>query len=737
MLKKSLVKSELIRKLAAAISMSLITSASYTLELEEILVTAERKEQNLQEVPLAISVLEQDFLEKNDTHNLSGIAVMVPGLTFSPFAPGQNIVALRGASSNDDGAGTDSSVAVFVDDIYLGRISNINPELFDLERVEVLRGPQGTLYGKNTIGGAINIISTRPDTEKIHGKLRVNLGNFENLDLSALVTGPLNERWAGKISLSRRSRDGWINNKSLNLLQKDDRSSGIRAQLLYSNGSFEALFSADYNNLDVRDMGRVPVSADYNNGKGGDNPATFRPGYEAVCGDIYGSKCVAGTINGYAQRDAKGSSARLSWELDAGLKLISISAYRGSKSDWNMDSTGSPDLVLIDDILDTSEQYSQELRLVSTRNDRLNYVLGLWYLNEETDRAECFDLSIGSDCTLITEGVNDGSDYYRQINETNGFAIFGQLDWAIGEAWTLTLGSRYSYEEKVIENTALAGDFVIINNDFNISLKDSWNALTPKISLNYALNDTNYYLSISRGFKSGGFPAAPQGIEDTASLDQEEATNHEFGIKSDITSNFRLNVAAFLTQYQGLQIQSFGPRPDSTGTDTFGVFQTFNAGSAEAKGTEIEAIWILPNELVLSGFIAFMGSQFGQTDVANSGCCANQEGQDLIRTPELKYAINANQKMLLKGGSEIVLSLNYSFTSDQRGELEPYAIQPEFNLLNARVAWTSRNNKTQLTLWGKNLTDTQYISHLYTVSSSVVAVFGDPRMYGISGEFRF
>ncbi len=139
------------------------TVAQPSVLLEEIIVTAQRRTENLQEVPIAITALNQQGIEDADLHNLDDIATRVPSLTFSPFSPGQNIVALRGASSNDDGAGTDNSIAVFVDDVYLGRVSNINPEMFDLERIEVLRGPQGTLYGKNTIGGAINIVSTRPN----------------------------------------------------------------------------------------------------------------------------------------------------------------------------------------------------------------------------------------------------------------------------------------------------------------------------------------------------------------------------------------------------------------------------------------------------------------------------------------------------------------------------------------------------------------------------------------------
>src|SRR5882757_7622034 len=171
--------------------------------LEEVTVTAQRRAESLQNVPIAITAVTAADLQRNGIHELGTLSGQVPGLTFSPFAPGQNIVSLRGVSSNDDGAGTDS-VAVFVDDVYLGRVSNINPEMFDVNRVEVLRGPQGTLYGKNTIGGAISIISSRPNTQDLDIKANADFGNYDRHNFSALITGPIAAEWAGKLVVSTR-----------------------------------------------------------------------------------------------------------------------------------------------------------------------------------------------------------------------------------------------------------------------------------------------------------------------------------------------------------------------------------------------------------------------------------------------------------------------------------------------------------------------------------------------------
>ena len=778
--KSSFLKKKMAVALVAIASFSSIgvSNAVYAEgTLEEIIVTTQRKAESLQDVPIAVTALSEATLEKTDTHDLSGIAVQVPGLTFSPFSPGQNIVSLRGASSSDDGAGTDSSVAIFIDDVYFGRVSNINPELFDLERIEVLRGPQGTLYGKNTIGGAINVISTRPNTEEFEGKIRIGLGNYSSRDVAAYASGPIGDNWAAKVSLSSRERDGWADNKVLNKEQKDDNRFAIRGQLLYAGDDFEALLSADFNDLDVGDIGRIPEASNYNGNAGGANPAVYRAGYEAFCGSVTDPKCVAGPVDGFAKLEAYGVSAKFTWNLTESTDLISISSYRNSSADWLMDSSGSPavdqnnmfiladgrrssiaprpdavfpdsagGLVLGDRIKDETDQFTQEFRLVSELRDNFDFVVGLWYLYEDTDRAECFDLndaSNASDC-LVTTGTrsernlaNDGSDYYRQVNETNNFAAYGQFDWDIIEQLTLTVGARYSYEEKSIDNTALDGDFVIIDETFYNSVKNDWSGFTPKVALNYRPIDTlNLYASVATGFKSGGFPAAPTTIVDTNPLDEETVINYEVGFKADATDTFRINGALYYADYTDLQIQSFGPRPDAPVND-FGRFETFNAGDASLYGIELESTWLVTDQFSLSGFIAWQNSEFGKTDIINSRCCANQDGQDLIRTPDLKFAITGDYVVPLSDGSELDFNVNYNFTGDQRGELEPYAIQPEFGLLSARAAWVSSNDALEIAIWGKNLTDEDYINHIYTIANSVTSVYGDPLTYGVTGTFRF
>lgn len=775
--------------LTAILPVFLISMDVYAAELEEIIVTAQRKAESLQDVPIAVSALTTDTIEKTDTHNLSGIAVQVPGLTFSSFSPGQNIVSLRGAGSNDDGAGTDSSVAIFVDDVYLGRISNINPDLFDLERIEVLRGPQGTLYGKNTIGGAINIVSTRPSFDQIEGKVKVGVGNYNSINVAGLVTGPLSENLAFKVAGNFRKRDGWVDNVVLNKEQKDDNTSGFKAQLLYAGDRVEGSFRFDYNDLDVEDMGRIPLRANYDGvGPGGPNPALFRGPYNTACGDRTDGQCLAGPIDGYAKREAWGVSGKLTFNLTDTMDLISISAYRESEADWNMDSIGSPALPVNDDIFDTTEQLSQEFRLSDSPSDRVNYVVGAWLLSEKTDRTECFDLNgggpagsppaAGADYDSATPGtdctpLNDGSEGYRQDNETTSYAVFAQVDLALHEKLKLTLGGRYSYEKKEIVSTAVTnrrlpgfapditcnsrnvpasmgmparpvnatGLCIIAQNFGPLSVDEDWSAFTPKVSLSFQPSENiNLYATYAEGFKSGGFAAAPQ--DEAAArrtLDQEEATNYEVGFKGLFNNIFRLNVSFFHTEYEGLQIQNFGSPAVAMGqTASFGRFLTFNAGDAEIQGIELEGVLLIGNNLTLSSFLSLNDSEFGTTNIENSAANANQDGNNLLRTPELKYGVTIDYVIPFPGGSALNLTGSYNYSDDQRGDLPSYAVQPEFALVDFRAGWTNAGETLEITAWMKNVLDEAYVSHIYTIAGgNVTGIYGDPRTFGISGTYHF
>ena len=426
--------------------------------LAEVVVTAQRRTENLQDVPLAISAMGAEQVRTAAITNLTGIAQRVPGLTVSPFAPGQTIISLRGVSSNDDGAGTDNSVAVFTDGVYSGRVTNIGTELFDIQSIEVLRGPQGTLYGKNTIGGAIVVTTTRPDENDLRGRVQLDTGNYNLFGFQGLVTGPLGNGWAGKISVDSRDRDGWANNVYLHTKEHGENDSGGRGQLLYDQGGPTVLLSVNYDKSDNGDIGRIPLTQITG------NLGPLVSEYDAYCSHI-NFRCTANPVDGYSHLVNYGASAEVNDKTAIGT-ITSITAYVHNHVNSLMDATGIPEFVLGNYINDTTDQWSQEVRL-GGQIDNVKYVIGAFYLNERTDRLRLFTY----------QNTFTNASFAQQDNTTNSYATFGQADWEFMRDFVLSLGGRLTYDTKSIHNNSHFGDFPIIETSFTNSRSASWGGL--------------------------------------------------------------------------------------------------------------------------------------------------------------------------------------------------------------------------------------------------------------------
>lgn len=698
--------------------------AQTTSGLDEIVVSVQFRKENLQTIPLAVSVVTGETIEKDGVVDLQGIAQRVPGLTFSPFSPGQNIISLRGVSSNDDGAGTDNSVAVFVDGVYSGRVSTVNPDIFDLESAEVLRGPQGTLRGKNTIGGAILYNTKKPNQDEFQAKIRGTYGNYNRREVAGFLTGPLGKGWAAKGSFSYRKRDGYVNNVVLNKKEKNDDQQSYRGQVAYEGERLNILFSGDYSKLNVEDMARTPLTG--NHGLAGNVAA-----YQAVCGLKINPRCSANPSDGFAKNKSYGGSIHINYDLGFA-DATSITSYHENRSKWEMDSIGAL-FPLTDIIIDATDQITQELRLAGDVAN-FNYVGGLWYSNEKTDRTEIFD--------FLSDRNFSGSDRYRQKNKTNSFAVFGQVDWSMSDRWRITLGGRYSNDHKSIDNFANAGDFVIINTTFQNSRSKSFDGFTPRVAISYTLNDTStIFASFSQGFKSGGFAAAPTNIAATNPLKPEHATNYEIGYKGDILNNtLRVNIAAFYTRLKNIQYQSFGPLPGNT----FGEFRTSNLRRARSYGVESEITWAPIDNFTVSFVYGYLNAKYTDAKIFNS-LSPNQNGLDLVRSPHHKASIDANYVIPTQIGN-FEVNANWRYTGRQRGEVDydviggkrvPYAFQPKFNLFDSRVSWSIPSERVELAGWVRNAFDKTWVSHIYTIGGDVIGVFGDPRMYGVTLTLKY
>ncbi len=741
------------RKYAALLTAPVLCSSLVTAgELEEIIVTSQHREQNVQDVPITVTAIGADELKEADIFDAATIALHVPGMSYSEFAAGQSLISMRGISSVDDGAGLDNSVGLFLDGVYIGRLASINFDMFDLERIEVLKGPQGTLFGRNSIGGAISVVSQKP-ADELSGKIGLTVGNEGILRYQGFISGPLSDSVAGKLTLSHREHDGYVDNLVLGTKLQDEDQTSLRGQLRFSTESSDWLLSADWMDDDRNDMGRTAIESN-------------APVVEiAAANGVTRARQQASPADGFSKREANGISLQGDIEFNNGT-LTTITAFRHAEADWEMQSVGAglgaiglPFDEVFDDIIEDIDTFSQELRWTSNLDGNFNYTAGLYYFREETDRTEQFKITAaGTYNGFVVQDVGSqaiiGNEYTRTVNETNSYAIYGQGTWDISEALALTFGARYTLDEKdylatsvdcggdrtgtPFENFAecqgVGGSLNIVAESFTVTPNDDWDDFSPMVSLQYRPSDgIMLFATASKGFKSGGF-AGSQGIEAVAGdpVEPETALNYELGFKGDLFDNtLRLNATAFLTDYEDLQIVRFGPVAGSA----FGTFVTANIGTADIQGIELDFVWNIGDNVQITGNYAYLDTEVNDLVIETAAGAIDASGSDLRQAPENSYNIAAKYMLPTNHGTydfRIELShVDRQITDylDQRTRID------EHDLIDARLAWTSTNENLEIALWGKNLAEEDYISHSYVIGPGVIGVWGAPRTYGVTATW--
>ena len=756
--------SRIARSCVAIAAALIVTAPAVAQQLEEIVVTATHREESLQDVPVTVTALGGDLLASADIFDATTIAFHVPGMTYGEFAPGQALISLRGISSADDGAGLDNSVALFLDGVYIGRGAAINFDMFDMERIEVLRGPQGTLFGRNAIGGAINVHTSKP-TDELQGKVGATVGNEGILRYQAYLSGPFSENVSGKIVVNHRQHDGYVDNLILGKKQQDENQTSLRGQLLFTTERSEWLVSADWMDDDRGDMGRTPF--------------VDRAPLSAIMAqnNITQDRQNGSSRDGFSKREAGGVSLKGDIEFDSGV-LTSITASRSMSTDWEMLSVGAPlgglglpfDEV-IDDIVEDIDTFQQEFRWTSDLGGAFEYTAGFFYFTEDTDRTEIFRISQAgtygdpaNPFRLTDPGTQAiiGNEYARTGNETTSYAVYGEGTWDFNDRWSLTAGGRFTRDEKdylaesvncqlVFDNDpsiigtpfenfpacgGVGGSLNIIAEAFLVTPSDEWTDFSPRVSIQFRPNESvMWFGSISKGFKSGGF-AGSQGVESAATnpVDQETAINYEVGFKGDFLGDtLRLNMTGFFTDYEDLQIVRFGPVAGSP----FGTFITTNLGTADILGLETEFTWFATEALSFSGNIAFLDTEVNDLVIETAGGPVDASGSQLRQAPDLSYNIRANYNLPMANG-DWDFTIAYSHVDEQ---LQDYVFRPtiieEHSLLDASVAWTSPEGRWEAMLWGKNLTDEAYMAHTYVIGPGVIGVWGAPLTVGVTANLNF
>ncbi len=722
-----------------------------TFVLEEIIVTATKRATNLQETPVSITALTDRQMRQAGSQSLQDIASSIPNMTWpDAIVPTIADISIRGIYSyvGPQNIGFDAGFGVYLDGVFMGKQNAVNTGLAEVERVEVLRGPQGTLFGKNTIAGAINIISKKPGNE-FEGKVEMDVGNLDLFRVKGSLNIPIVEDvLAARIAFGKTKRDGYITN----LHNGDDDYGNIdqtsgRLQIAYTpSDTTRAYLSVDMLQAEGKfSYYEFLEDATY----GDDEPYTI---YENSPGEF--------------KKDNLGASMTIEHDLAGGYAITSITGWRNDKAFRANDADASP-LDAFATIAEKPEQhmFTQELRISSPADTWYDYVAGVYYFNQKNN---AFYLNhFGQDFLGIKGPDWVGNDSYRNSVDVVSYAAFFHTNIHIGEKLTLFGGARYTDEKKEMKAFDETCDPIALCHNLGYSIgveipspvdvkmsEPSWS-----VGLRYVwTDDLMTYASVSTGVKSGAFNLTHNPVQAFASqnlvADSEFMTNYEAGVKSTwLDGRLRLNMALFYMKYNDLQVSNYCSTCGSAAT---GAFILSNAASVTSKGFEVELYAQPTDTLSLNAGIGYVDSIYDKFEGLNDPRPISLGGQGIIdasgnrlaNAPKWTINATATHELPLRNDATWVTRLDYNYTDEFygafRGALNTsdYLV-PGYSLLNARIGYRSAGEEWSVYLWAKNLTDNHAPNRRQFTNFPAGVVFGatqqyiQPRTYGVSLNYSF
>ena len=680
-----------------------VAAQSQTAQLEEIVVTARKREESQQDTPISITTFSQEAMEDSNMLDLRDIGRYTPGMSFTSYGMGSaeaGAMFIRGIGQSDHMITTDPGVGLYVDGVYVGRNMGAALDILDLERVEVLRGPQGTLFGKNTIGGAVNVVSRKPAFEN-GGHLAVTAGEDERINVQASGEVAAGDNLAIKAGILYKSRDGAGEQVFTGDELGDEDSLSARAQLYWQGESVRFSLVADVFDAD---QGAVPHTL-YNSGIG------TAPCYEETAPGMYGA-CPAGTeISRYknyslddlgTSQESYGIAATWEWDINENLSVKSISAYRDMEYEGNLEFDGAPITLVYYHETGDADQFSQEVQLLG-EGETYRWIAGLYYFTEEGEN-------------LQDDDVFFSLDQRRSAVETDSYAVFGQGTLDFNEKFSITGGIRYTDEEKDYDlyyqrlragdpaQQAMLDSGELIYRIQPTELSESWDAVSGTVSADFHVNeDVMLYAMYSRGFRSGGFNARPGNPNSVNIYDPEYVNVYELGMKSELLDNrLRLNLAFYTSDYEDYQAQV------NQIQDAF-TTRTLNAAEADINGVEVELAALLSTMFRVDASYAYTDAEISAVDINPSLNANFSDGSRLPYVSKHTWSVSPQVDIPL-GGGDLQLRADYSYRSAFYGQISnhPEERQDGYGLLNAQIQYRSPGDRWRLAVYGINLADEEY-----------------------------
>jgi len=706
---------------------------SDTLTLDDVKVTARRTEESAQDIPVAVTNFSREDIQDAQAENLDGLAGAVPNMNLvlgRGSASSANIY-IRGIGQPDALQTFDPGVGVYVDGVYMSRIQGALMSLYDVERIEVLRGPQGTLYGKNTIGGAVNVITRKP-SEEFGGEVEFLFGDYSKTSGSAYLTGGISANTNMSLSLVHSLDNGYVTDP-VTKQHYNDRDNTAARLIIDSNPTSQLNWTLSFDYTDQENaltLGKAEaplIAVDFADLA---NPVlTYLPDPGEY--NFHGRSSFQNGENQELRH--YGMSFAVDYMMNEAWTFKSITAYRDLQSDAFIDIDATV-LQLGDVFVGVDQnQTSQEFQFLYDNNSGFNAVMGVYYMKEDVPSYQ----EAYADDFLRFAGVP--LDFLRTIDddlETTSYALFAQGNWTLTDRWGLSAGIRYSKDKKDYYRTTTtiseAGPF--LDGTFEFEASDSWDDITPMLSVDYSISDGHMvYASISKGFKSGGFNGRANAATDVSSFDPETVWTYEIGGKSMFLDNrMRANWAVFSSDYEDFQARV---------AEDISSFPVINAAELDIKGAELEVTWLLSGNTSIYSSLGYLDAQYKEFfDFRYPDQDRSEDTPPF--SPEWTFRLGINHSIFLDGGATLRMGANVNFTDDLYLSVDNRDVlsQDQYWLTNAYVAYDFADPRWSIRAGGKNLTDEVYkvdAQEFASVGNIQTAYYGAPRTWYVALNYRF